>query len=278
MAVHQAQAAVMWRDFAANKDLFPNLKYVTAGDERVRHSHAVLDGLIKAIDDPIWNKIFPPKDWGCRCHCEPTDEPAHEGEMPKGYKVNPVFDGNVGKDGSIFSDKHPYKTENGINKRKMEAEAEGFWAEERRKINRKIYNDYSGDENYVQEYFDQHSGGFIVRHKNAQYASLSGHSASEQEVIATLAKKGDRIVIPEYHLPEHTKNFDITLNNSDWDIKELSGDMKRNTERKIEDAMEQANNVILYLKETPNLSEIVRGLGNEKNNSRLNSILFMATI
>jgi len=271
MAVHQAQAAVMWRDFEANKDLFPNLKYVTVGDERVRHSHAVLDGLIKAIDDPIWNTIYPPKDWGCRCHCEPTDEAPHDGDMPKGYKTDPAFDGNVGKEGSIFSDKHPYQLENGINKRKMAEEAEGLWAEERRKINRKIYNDFAGDENYEQEFFDNKTGGFIIRHKNAQETLTS----SEKEVINTLVNKGNRIIIPEYSYIPHTKNFDLTIDSSNWDIKELAGDMKRNTERKIEDAMEQANNVILYLKEKPDMTEIVRGLGNVKNNKRLNSVMFI---
>lgn len=83
------------------------------------------------------------------------------------------------------------------------------------------------------------------------------------------------MVIPEHFEAELTKNFDLTLDNSNWDIKELAGDMKRNTERKIEDAMEQANNVILLLKDNPDLNEIVRGLGNEKNNSRLYNAMFI---
>lgn len=114
-----------------------------------------------------------------------------------------------------------------------------------------------------------------MRHKNAQHNSLAGHTLVEQNAINTLVKNGNRVVIPEHFNQDFMKNFDIILDNSNWDIKELAGDLKRNTERKIEVAMEQANNAILFLKDNPNLEEIVRGLGNVKNNKRLNSILFL---
>lgn len=43
------------------------LKYVTEGDDRVRESHAALDGIILPKDDPFWATHYPPWDWGCRC-------------------------------------------------------------------------------------------------------------------------------------------------------------------------------------------------------------------
>lgn len=42
-------------------------EYVTVGDDRVRPSHAALDGLRRPKDDPIWDRIFPPNGWQCRC-------------------------------------------------------------------------------------------------------------------------------------------------------------------------------------------------------------------
>jgi SPP1 gp7 family putative phage head morphogenesis protein len=43
------------------------LKYVTAGDDFVRAEHAKLHGFIAKKDDPIWDTIWPPNDFGCRC-------------------------------------------------------------------------------------------------------------------------------------------------------------------------------------------------------------------
>ena len=49
-----------WQEFKANADIMPNLKYVTAGDERVRESHRILDGVVKPINDSFWLRNYPP--------------------------------------------------------------------------------------------------------------------------------------------------------------------------------------------------------------------------
>lgn len=98
-----AQMAQKWEKLQETKDLFPNLKYRTAGDDRVRPKHKALDGIIKPIDDPFWSKYYPPLDWRCRCDVVATaeDTTSHkEEELPK-----PTFKGNVGKDKEIFTQK-----------------------------------------------------------------------------------------------------------------------------------------------------------------------------
>lgn len=45
----------------------PFWKYLTAGDDRVREAHRLLDGVILPFDDERWRKIFPPNGWNCRC-------------------------------------------------------------------------------------------------------------------------------------------------------------------------------------------------------------------
>lgn len=49
-------------------------EYVTVGDDRVRPSHAALDGVTLPKDDPMWESIWPPNGWSCRCAVIPIFE------------------------------------------------------------------------------------------------------------------------------------------------------------------------------------------------------------
>lgn len=101
--VANAQSAAKWQDFQNNTDLYPNLKYITVGDGRVRPEHEVLEGTIKPLDDPLWDAWYPPNDWGCRCSVEQTDEEV-TGTVKGGEQLKLEFDNNPGKTGQIFGD------------------------------------------------------------------------------------------------------------------------------------------------------------------------------
>lgn len=45
----------------------PYWVYRTAGDDRVRASHAALDGFAARNDDSVWMRIYPPCGFNCRC-------------------------------------------------------------------------------------------------------------------------------------------------------------------------------------------------------------------
>ena len=62
----QAFQASNWRVAQADQDT-THLQYMTMEDDRVRDSHAALDGLVLPKDDPFWDDHTPPWDWGCRC-------------------------------------------------------------------------------------------------------------------------------------------------------------------------------------------------------------------
>lgn len=67
LAVSTSQNAANWIRQKKERDLFPYLKYLTAGDNRVRESHAALDGKIFRVTDNTWLSIYPPNGWNCRC-------------------------------------------------------------------------------------------------------------------------------------------------------------------------------------------------------------------
>lgn len=56
-----------WQQQQINKNSRPYLMYDAVNDSRTRPSHSALDGTIRHIDDPIWERIYPPIDFRCRC-------------------------------------------------------------------------------------------------------------------------------------------------------------------------------------------------------------------
>lgn len=95
-----------WQEFKKNADIMPNLKYVTAGDERVRDSHALLDGIVKPINDTFWLTHYPPNGYNCRCYGEQTDE--METPTTPIITIPDAFANNVGESGEMFTVAHPY--------------------------------------------------------------------------------------------------------------------------------------------------------------------------
>ncbi len=54
------------RQLAASRT-HPYWMYVAVMDGRTRPSHAALNGRVFRWDDPIWQYLYPPNGWGCRC-------------------------------------------------------------------------------------------------------------------------------------------------------------------------------------------------------------------
>lgn len=96
--------AQKWNDIQANTDLFPNLKYQTQHDDRVRPEHAALDGIIAPIGSDFWKKYYPPNGWRCRCDAIQTAEPVTQ-TIPTNFSdIKPEFEVNVGVSGQIFNE------------------------------------------------------------------------------------------------------------------------------------------------------------------------------
>lgn len=72
--------------------------YSTVGDDRVREGHYGLDGTKAEKDDPIWDTLYPPNGWACRCKVIPlfapdkVDKPGRavlRDGAAEGFKFNP---------------------------------------------------------------------------------------------------------------------------------------------------------------------------------------------
>lgn len=100
--VASANAVEKWKGFEKNKSIYPNLKYHTVGDERVREKHKAWNGLVLPMEHPFWQTNFPPNDWGCRCNVTQVDEEVTvdiESIKIKGeFKNNPALSGKVFKE------------------------------------------------------------------------------------------------------------------------------------------------------------------------------------
>lgn len=65
-AASSSQSAANWADLQDNTERYW-LQYRTAGDEKVRASHAQLNNTTLPKDDPFWFSYYPPNGWRCRC-------------------------------------------------------------------------------------------------------------------------------------------------------------------------------------------------------------------
>ncbi len=109
--------AAAWQEYQRSKDLYPNLKYKTQGDNKVRDEHRLLEGYIAPIDSDFWKTYYPPNGWRCRCYVvqtaeEPTASPAPtltDKQLPKEFRGNVGITGQVFKeDNSEGGKPHPY--------------------------------------------------------------------------------------------------------------------------------------------------------------------------
>ncbi|PSL06550.1 phage portal protein family protein [Cecembia rubra] len=67
-AVLTGEGATTYYSLMQDAEVFPYWEYRTVGDGSVRPEHADLDGLILPANDPMWQKIYPPNGWNCRCY------------------------------------------------------------------------------------------------------------------------------------------------------------------------------------------------------------------
>lgn len=95
-----------------------NLQYRTAGDNRVRPTHAAMEGITLPINSPFWQHFYPPNGWNCRCTVQqvrkskytetPLEEAIALGELATQTDKTGIFHFNSGQAQQVFPDYNPY--------------------------------------------------------------------------------------------------------------------------------------------------------------------------
>lgn len=173
-AVGTAQMANKWADYQANADVLPMLKYITQQDDRVRASHAAMDGTTLPIDDPFWDEFYPPNGWNCRCTVQQVAEQdaVQPDRLPTDEETPLVFRHNAGKDGQVFTARHPYflSVTDSAQRERLQLTAA-----------RLSFDNYDGRK----VYYNEQTGGFVV--------SQSGADSDLENLGQLLAQAGEQI-------------------------------------------------------------------------------------
>lgn len=112
-AVIRAHNAVDWQQFMAEKDIFPNLRWLktTSKEPERQHKEYWSIDLTLPKDSPFWKNHFPGDHWNCKCSLMQTDEPASTGDLSTLGRIDKPDNGidkNPGVDGELFTKSHPY--------------------------------------------------------------------------------------------------------------------------------------------------------------------------
>ena len=69
--MQSAYMAGRYAEMMDSIDTHPYWQYVAINDSRTRETHRMLHGRVYAADDPVWDSLYPPLDYRCRCRVRP---------------------------------------------------------------------------------------------------------------------------------------------------------------------------------------------------------------
>lgn len=182
------------------KALYGYYMYMTMDDGKVRDEHMTLHGRIWRNDDPVWDVIWPPQGWNCRCRVEPmtADEVMEAGveventggdkevikKITKEGGIQKEFQRNSGQSRSIWGKWLDAKL-SGTNWEEVEKGIRDF------KMSAVVTDPRGQDDNIVKDF----AGYFI---DNTKGLDISGHLTEPDEVWAEIMPGKIRKVIVRY--------------------------------------------------------------------------------
>lgn len=241
-AIASAQMAARWVEFQRDADIIPLLEYQTAGDERVRASHQVLNGVVKPVADGFWNTYYPPNGWGCRCDVvqlkrgtvTPDEDIQHPDDVPKLFKTN------LAKHGLAFPPGHPYYK--GIPKEELSRYVLNL------PVERQFEEVYRNGNGVVRQHMlvDKEDKDFPTVHQIALDMADKGHVVEIMPVIHKNDVEARKAVYPGVI---GNKNPDLRIDGKYVEVERPETSKKTAISRRIRLGAKQADSVIISLPE-----------------------------
>lgn len=253
-AIASAQMASRWVEYERDADILPMLEYQTAGDERVRASHKVLNGIVKPVNHSFWDTHYPPNGWGCRCDVvqaygakETADEDITTPEIPD------MFATNLAKHGQAFPKDHPYYK--GIPKAEIERYVLNLPPE------RQFEETYRNGNGVVRQHLlaDIEAKDFKTVHQIALDKADKGHMVEIMPVISPKDTEARKLV---FKGAKELKNPDLRIDGTFVEVERPMTVNINAISRRIKSGYQQADHVILSLPDgvdRPTLQNIARG-------------------
>jgi hypothetical protein len=112
-AVLRAHLAAEYKQFEAEKDVFPNIEWTPTTSHTPGEDHRPFWGVVRPVGDRFWSEHHPGDRWNCKCGWEQTDRtptsvPTLPAPIAKKSTPHTGLDNNPAIDGQIFGDSHPY--------------------------------------------------------------------------------------------------------------------------------------------------------------------------
>ena len=248
-AISTGIMAAKWEKFKAEADLFPMLRYRALHDGRTRREHLDLDGATYPIGHDFWKIYYPPNGWRCRCDVDQVEKQAIK--EPKSFPVlQPMFRNNVGIEGVVFPNTHPYFDN---DKRIVEVAKLGA---------------------NVARFSDPDENGYQLVYKSKQGKNVKIHFEHKDSDVPynfkyakVCADNGEAINLRPDIQKDNVKNPEIELSNG-WiaDFKEPEPDksIKNSVEQNIKSADKQGCNIPILIMQDKYYDKvgIIRALDN----------------
>lgn len=103
-----AKNIVDFKEFEANAEFFPFLKYRTLHDANVSEVCKQFDGVVKRVGSDWFKENAPQNHYNCRCYLEPLEDGVETNTARMNIKPTGIFAQNPAETGKIFTKEHPY--------------------------------------------------------------------------------------------------------------------------------------------------------------------------
>lgn len=256
-AIAASQSAARWNEFEKEADIIPNLKYQTVGDEHVRASHQVLDGITRPLNDDFWDTHYPPNGYGCRCEAVQSlsgSKITDSNNIPY-VEIPKMFETNLAKTGLIYPKNHPYYV--GV----PQAEIKKALAYLPPK-NTFIDYDFNG---IKLEVHPLHGASELK--ENIEISKLLKRLDPDAKIrlmpiLSEEDMKARKLYFPESYLKKYpTRNADATINGKIYEYETANGS-KSSIQNAIKSGKKQAENIVIHLPDDIDLIEadkVVKG-------------------